>query len=105
MQKMSRREFLKITGFVGASAALAACVPAPAPGATSSGAGAAPAGAKVELQWWSFPLGLPEKLYPHGKREQEWVDEYTKTHPEVTIGYQAMGSTMRRSRSILYTLT
>lgn len=91
MQKMSRREFLRITGFVGASAALAACVPAAAPGAAGTGAAAAPAGAKVELQWWSFPLGLPDKLYPHGKREQEWIDEYTKTHPEVTIGYQAMG--------------
>lgn len=92
MQKaMSRRNFLKLTGFVGSAAALVACVAAPAPGATGGNAGAAPAGAKVDLQWWSFPLGLPQDLYPHGKWEQELVDAYTKEHPEVTIGYQAMG--------------
>jgi len=86
---LSRRGFLKATGLLAGTAILAACTAVQAP--ASGGAAAAPDGEKVELQWWSFALGLPPDLYPHGKKEQEWADDYMKLHPEVTIAYQAMG--------------
>jgi len=88
---MSRREFLKVTALTSGAFALAACAPAPAPGATTATEGGAAQAAAVELQWWSFPLGLPAEPYPHGKWEQEMVDAYQTEHPEVTIAYQAMG--------------
>src|SRR3954447_7910861 len=85
---LSRRGFLKATGLMAGAAILAACTPVQAP---SSGSAAAPGAEKVELQWWSFALGLPPDLFPHGKQEQAWADQYMKLHPEVTITYQAMG--------------
>ncbi|MBV7337576.1 extracellular solute-binding protein, partial [Chloroflexi bacterium TSY] len=69
-QVLSRRAFLK----------------AAAPG-TDGAAQAAP----VELQWWSFALGLPSDLYPHGQWEQDMADKYMQEHPDVQIAYQAMG--------------
>lgn len=90
MQKvLSRREFLKAAALTSGVAAVAACTLPQTPGPTTgeSAAQAAP----VELQWWSFPLGLPGDLYPHGSWEQEKVDEYMEMHPDVQIVYQAMG--------------
>ncbi|MCB0185290.1 MAG: extracellular solute-binding protein [Caldilineaceae bacterium] len=88
--RLSRREFLKVATVSSSAIMLAACTTTTAPGAASS-EGSAAGVAPVELQWWSFPLGLPADDYPHGKWEQEMVDAYQTEHPEVTIGYQAMG--------------
>lgn len=86
---LSRRNLLKIGAWSTGAALLAACAPAVAP-STGGGSGAAQA-APVELQWWSFGLGLPPDLYPHGKWEQELADAYMQENPNVTIAYQAMG--------------
>jgi len=85
---LSRRGFLQMAGMAVGGAMLAGCAAVTAPGASEGGA---PAAEQVELQWWSFGLGLPADLYPHGQREQEWADAYMQEHPEVTIAYQAMG--------------
>jgi ABC-type glycerol-3-phosphate transport system substrate-binding protein len=47
--------------------------------------------APVELQFWSFGLGLPSDIWPHGKWEQSLVDTYMEDNPTVTINYQALG--------------
>jgi ABC-type glycerol-3-phosphate transport system substrate-binding protein len=88
---LSRRKFLKGTALAGGAIILAACAPAQAPGAATAGEGAAAQAAPVELQWWSFGLGLPPDTYPHGKWEQELADTYMQENPNVTIAYQAMG--------------
>ena len=90
MQKvLSRREFLKAAALTSGIAAVAACTPPQLTGSTTgeSAVQAAP----VELQWWSFPLGLPPDVYPHGSWEQEKADEYIAEHPDVQIAYQGMG--------------
>ena len=56
---LSRRDFLKAAAMTSGAAALAACV-APAPDADGGESEAAMA--PVELQWWSFGLGLPGDL-------------------------------------------
>lgn len=88
---ISRRHFLKVGSITAGAALLAACAPAQSPGAAPAGEGAAAQAAPVELQWWSFGLGLPPDLYPHGQWEQERADAYTQENPNVTIAYQAMG--------------
>lgn len=93
----SRREFLKLAAIAAASTGLAACAPQPAaaPPAQAPKAeapkAAPPPAAAVELQWWSFALGLPSDPWPHGKWEQQLANDYMKLHPEVTVAYQAMG--------------
>ncbi len=87
-RSLSRRDFLKAAAMTSGGAALAACV-APAPGADGGESEAAMA--PVELQWWSFGLGLPGDLYPHGTWEQERADVYSEETEGVTISYQAMG--------------
>lgn len=114
---LGRREFLRGLGFAAAGAALAACQPeviketvketvivegeevivketvevvterevekvvTATPGPPSP----------VELQWWSFGLGLPSEEWPHGKWEQSLADTYMEANEAVTIIYQAMG--------------
>lgn len=90
-QLMSRRSFLKVTSFTTGAALLAACVPAQGPGEATGSEGAGAQAAPVELQWWSFGLGLPPDLYPHGQWEQELADAYMQENSHVTIAYQAMG--------------
>ena len=85
---LSRRDFLKAAAMTSGAVALAACV-APAPDADGGESEAAMA--PVELQWWSFGLGLPGDLYPHGTWEQERADVYSEETEGVTIAYQAMG--------------
>ena len=87
-RSLSRRDFLKAAAMTSGAAALAACV-APAPG--DDGGESEAAMAPVELQWWSFGLGLPGDLYPHGTWEQERADVYSDETEGVTIAYQAMG--------------
>lgn len=86
---LSRRDFLKAAALTGGAAALAACAAPVAPG--SDGAESEAAMAPVEIQWWSFPIGLPSDIYPHGSWEQEKADEYMDMHPHVQISYQGMG--------------
>ncbi len=86
-RSLSRRKFLKAAALSSGAVVLAACTPPQAPGAGEGEALAAP----VEIQWWSFPLGLPGELYPHGSWEQEKADEYMELHPNVEIAYQGMG--------------
>ena len=88
-QKLSRRDFLKTAALTGGAAALAACVAPAAPG--SEGAESEAAMAPVEIQWWSFPLGLPGDILPHGTWEQEKADEYSDMTEGVSISYQAVG--------------
>ncbi len=86
---LSRRDFLKAAALTGGAAALAACAAPVAPG--SDGAESEAAMAPVEIQWWSFPLGLPGDILPHGTWEQEKADEYSDQTEGVTISYQAVG--------------
>lgn len=83
-------------------AALAACgatattAPASEPKSTTAAAveTTAPQAAPVSslsLEWWGFPLGLPEDSYPHGKWEGDLAAAYSAQHPEVTINFQALG--------------
>ena len=88
-RSLSRRDFLKTAALTGGAAALAACVAPAAPG--SEGAESEAAMAPVEIQWWSFPLGLPGDILPHGTWEQERADEYSDMTEGVTISYQAVG--------------
>ena len=88
-RKLSRRDFLKTAALTGGAAALAACVAPAAPG--SEGAESEAAMAPVEIQWWSFPLGLPGDILPHGTWEQEKADEYSDMTEGVSISYQAVG--------------
>ncbi len=88
-RNLSRRDFLKTAALTGGAAALAACVAPAAPG--SEGAESEVAMAPVEIQWWSFPLGLPSDILPHGTWEQERADVYSDMTEGVTISYQAVG--------------
>ncbi len=88
-RNLSRRDFLKTAALTGGAAALAACVAPAAPG--SEGAESKVAMAPVEIQWWSFPLGLPGDILPHGTWEQERADVYSDMTEGVTISYQAVG--------------
>ena len=88
-RNLSRRDFLKTAALTGGAAALAACVAPAAPG--SEGAESEVAMAPVEIQWWSFPLGLPGDILPHGTWEQERADVYSDMTEGVTISYQAVG--------------
>ncbi len=88
-RSLSRRDFLKTAALTGGAAALAACVAPAAPG--SEGAESEAAMAPVEIQWWSFPLGLPGDILPHGTWEQEKANEYSDMTEGVTISYQAVG--------------
>ena len=63
---LSRREFLKAAALTGGAAALAACVAPQTPDATSEEGEVA--AAPVEIQWWSFPLGLPSDIPFHMAR-------------------------------------
>ena len=85
---LSRRDFLKAAAMTGGAAALAACVAPAAPGSDGESEVAA---APVEIQWWSFPLGLPGDILPHGTWEQERADIYSDQTDGVTISYQAVG--------------
>ena len=86
---LSRREFLKAAALTGGAAALAACVAPQTPDATSEEGEVA--AAPVEIQWWSFPLGLPSDILPHGTWEQDRANAYMDENPDVTITYQAVG--------------
>ena len=97
-KRFSRRQFLSCS-LAATAAALASCAPAPSAPAPAEQATAAPAetgapqpvGKVVTLEWWSFGLGLPSDIWPHGKWEQSLADTYMKEHPEVKINYQALG--------------
>jgi len=112
-RKLSRRDFLWLSGATAAGALLAACQPAtPAPTQAPAGATAAPAAEateapaaepteapvevpaakdNVEISWWSFGIGFPADEWPHGKWEGERADEYSAMDNGVTIEYQALG--------------
>jgi len=114
-KKLSRRNFLRLSGGVTAAALLAACAPStPAP--TEAPAEEpeeemaeepeeemaeeepepepteAPMAAEaVEISWWSFGLGLPSEEWPHGKWEGSLAEDYTALDNNASIEYQALG--------------
>jgi ABC-type glycerol-3-phosphate transport system substrate-binding protein len=88
---VSRREFLKMAALGSGAALLAACVPATPAIAPAAGETAPAAKEALEIQWWSFGLGLPSDIWPHGKWEGQLAETYMKEHPDVKIAYQAMG--------------
>jgi hypothetical protein len=102
-KRLSRRRFLQWSTMAGTGAILAACVPQQAPtvpqatATTEQKAAVAPTSTvapskPVTLTWWSFPLGLPEAEWPHGKWEGQLCEKYTKeVDPNVTIEFQPLG--------------
>ena len=114
-KRCSRRSFLKASGTAALAAALAACGATPTPQViekvvekevTKIVAGtpevvketvvvevtaAQPQAQPVTLEWWSFGLGLPGGIWPHGKWEQSLADTYMQFNPSVKINYQALG--------------
>jgi len=53
----------------------------------------------VELQFWSYNLGLGAD-WPHGKWEGQETKRYMEMHPEVEISYQALGWEWRPKMSM-----
>jgi len=108
---LSRRAFLGNLALATTGAVLAACAPqatpAPSgdqPAATQAPATSAPAeeeptlapeappDQKWALTWWTFPIGLPEAEWPHGKWEGELCARYTEeVDPNVTIEVTPLG--------------
>lgn len=74
-KSMSRRDFLRVTGFAATGMALAACTPgAPAP-AADSGAAPSAEGAKELTFWWWDEAG------------EIWADAYKEVNDEVTVNF------------------
>jgi len=110
-KKLSRRDFLWLSGATAAGALLAACQPAatPAPAEEPADEPAEEPAEEpmeepeeepveepapkdnVEISWWSFGIGWPAEEWPHGKWEGERADEYSAMENGVTIEYQALG--------------
>ncbi len=88
--RVSRRDFLRISALVAGSATLAACgssQPQPPAAPASSGGGAAPAptaapqaaAAPVKLRWWG---GVPDVSGPKAA-----ADAWNKDHPDTQVEY------------------
>ena len=89
---ISRRDFLKVAGAVGAAGALAACggsgsSSTAASTSASSSAASGAAGGNVSISLWTYPIGS------WGGTESKLDDiiaAFNAVHPEITVTYETL---------------
>ncbi|HXF62317.1 MAG TPA: substrate-binding domain-containing protein [Caldilineaceae bacterium] len=88
--QLSRRHFLKATGFMAAGAVLAACQPAAPVAETGAPAAAAPAAAQVELVGWTVH-GFDPANEAHQPYRDAVMAHFNARYPNATFTYADMG--------------
>lgn len=94
---ITRRSFLKYTGFAAAAGALAACSPSSGPGAApSSGGDSAPASEGVNLKWDTFRA-------PGTGWNEERIESFKEVNPNVNIEFRPLtGSSQQDNYGKMY---
>jgi ABC-type glycerol-3-phosphate transport system substrate-binding protein len=116
-KRLSRRNFLRLSGGVTAAVLLAACAPKatpapemedepepemedepepemedePEPEVEEEVEEAPEPREEAVIEWWGFGVGFPADEWPHGKWEGERAEEYTAMDNGVTVEFQALG--------------